>query len=413
MTDDSFEYRNEALEGAKELENHLSWLETFTPAALGILATASGIYTYLGVTTLLDNTGALSVIAAVAYSTAVSVGIFVFWSYLLRLLPSMRSAQGYLGLSLAGLIGSLAIVAMSSWLNATALAGAAAIEQHLGKIIENYTEELEQTHKMVMDAQALEDNLENSANSFGKLAEQERSGNLSGKGGAGSIYSVLLSKAKEFQSIRESIDSKNTFIEEEFKKGNKIISKMQTLKSASGSVEKRIIKFSEQAINLSGVITNLRQTSAAPLVFRAMDDIAIIIKPGLDGRTEEFKETQDQMIKTVEEKVLNTAEKLKAAAKEIMDRENPQRTSFTSISRADAVIRYADNFYPQWAGAIAIDLLPAILVFILAITQSVIRKGRSGTRVEERITLSELKVAMRAIKDVEGNLSKEKPASKK
>ena len=48
----------------------------------------------------------------------------------------MRSAQGYLGLSLAGVIGSLAIVAMSSWLNATALAGAAAIEQHLGKIIE-------------------------------------------------------------------------------------------------------------------------------------------------------------------------------------------------------------------------------------------------------------------------------------
>ena len=45
MTDDNYEYRNEALEGAKELENHLSWLETFTPAALGILATASGIYT--------------------------------------------------------------------------------------------------------------------------------------------------------------------------------------------------------------------------------------------------------------------------------------------------------------------------------------------------------------------------------
>ena len=133
MTDDNYEYRNEALEGAKELENHLSWLETFTPAALGILATASGIYTYLGVTTLLDNTGALSVVAAVAYSTAVSVGIFVFWSYLLRLLPSMRSAQGYLGLSLAGLIGSLAIVAMSSWLNATALAGAAAVEHILEK----------------------------------------------------------------------------------------------------------------------------------------------------------------------------------------------------------------------------------------------------------------------------------------
>ena len=145
MEDTVYETKNEPLEGAKELEQHLDLLATFTPAALGILATASGIYTYLGVTTLLDNTGALSVIAAIAYSTAVSVGIFVFWSYIMRLLPSMRSSHGYLGLSFACAVGCLAIVAMSSWLNATALAGAAAIEQHLGKTIENYEKELQET----------------------------------------------------------------------------------------------------------------------------------------------------------------------------------------------------------------------------------------------------------------------------
>ena len=110
------------LRSAKELEGHLGWLDSFTPAALGVLAVASGIYTYLGVSSLLDGDGALTFLAAVAYSLAVSVGIFVFWSYLLRLLPAMRTAGGFLGLGLATVVGSLAIVAMSSWLNAAALA---------------------------------------------------------------------------------------------------------------------------------------------------------------------------------------------------------------------------------------------------------------------------------------------------
>lgn len=51
------------LRTAKELEAHVVWLDTFTPAALGILAIASGIYTYLGVSSLLEDTGAMSFFA--------------------------------------------------------------------------------------------------------------------------------------------------------------------------------------------------------------------------------------------------------------------------------------------------------------------------------------------------------------
>jgi hypothetical protein len=102
------------LRTAKELEGHLAWLDTFTPAALGVLAIASGVYTYLGVSSLLEDTGAMSFFAAIAYSVAVSVGIFVFWSYMLRLLPAMRSARGFIGLTVSTMVGSLAIIAMSS-----------------------------------------------------------------------------------------------------------------------------------------------------------------------------------------------------------------------------------------------------------------------------------------------------------
>jgi hypothetical protein len=59
---------------------------------------------------------------------------------------------------------------------------------------------------------------------------------------------------------------------------------------------------------------------------------------------------------------------------------------------------------PSWAGAIAIDLLPAVLVFILAITHGAIREGREGTSIEETLTLAELRAAVNAMRDVEASM---------
>ena len=182
------------LRTAKELEAHLAWLETFTPAALGVLAIASGIYTYLGVSSLLEDTGAMSFFAAVAYSVAVSVGIFVFWSYMLRLMPAMRSAAGFIGLSVSMLVGSAAIIAMSSWLNAAALAGSAAVEQHLDTTVRDYQAALEQAHEIALSGQALGREVQRAKEAFEALAQQERSGELSGTAGEGAVFRVLTQK---------------------------------------------------------------------------------------------------------------------------------------------------------------------------------------------------------------------------
>ena len=79
----------------------------------------------------------------------------------------------------------------------------------------------------------------------------------------------------------------------------------------------------------------------------------------------------------------------------------PADISYTPISAADAVILYAGNFVPSWAGAIAIDLLPAVLVLILAVTQGAIRAGRDGTATEDSMTLAELRAALAAARDLD------------
>ncbi|MEL7092956.1 MAG: hypothetical protein AAFN94_14585 [Pseudomonadota bacterium] len=387
---------------ARELEGHLGWLDTFSGTALGVLATASGIYTYLGVSSLLDEIGAMSVLAAIAYSVAVSVGIFVFWSYMLRLFPAVRSARARVGLLAAMGLGSLAIVAMSSWLNAAALAGSAAVEQHLAKTVQDYQSSLERAHEVAITAQSLERDVARVRQSFEDLSEQEAAGTLSGLAGRGAVFRVLRQKAAELSGLEGQISAQTPLVDQAFAEGNAILSRMRALTVEPGPVEARSVEFSEQAVRLAGLITQMRQLSVAPLVERAAQDLAAsVVLPQLDGNTAENRSDQAATITSVLEVLAQRATTLERAAQNVIALQPAADVTYTPISSADAVILYARNFVPSWAGAIAIDLLPAVLVFILAITQSAIRGGREGAAVEDTMTLAELRAAMNAIRDVE------------
>ncbi len=387
---------------ARELEGHLTWLDTFSGTALGVLAVASGIYTYLGVSSLLDDNGAMSAFAAIAYSVAVSVGIFVFWSYMLRLFPAVRGARARLGLMGTMALGSLAIIAMSSWLNAAALAGSAAVEQHLAKTVQDYQVSLERAHEVALSAQGLERDVARVRQSFEDLSEQEVTGNLSGLAGRGAVFRVLRQKSSELAGLEAQIASQTPLVESAFSEGNTILSRMRALTVEAGPVEARSVEFSEQAVRLAGLITQMRQLSVASLVERAAQDLsASVVLPELDGRSEQTRDDQAATITSVLEVLSQRALTLARAAQVVQAMPAAPDTTYTAISSADAVILYARNFIPSWAGAIAIDLLPAVLVFILAITQSAIRLGREGTAVEDSLTLAELRAAIAVMKEMD------------
>ncbi len=390
---------------ARELRGHLAWLETFTPLALGVLAIASGIYTYIGVSDLLADSRAMSFFAAVAYSVAVSVGIFVFWSYVMRLLPAMEKTAGRLGLFIATLIGSAAIVAMSSWLNAAALAGSAAVEQHLALTVQGYQGALERAHENAMSAQALRRDVARAQSSFEDLSTQEADGSLSGVSGRGAVYRVLRQKADELKALEAQIAAQSEPIAAAFDRGNDILNRMRELSAGQGPVGQRSVAFAEQSVRLAAVIATLRQLSVAPLVQRAAADLrAAVVLPELDGRNAGVRLAQSATITSVLQVLDQRARSLADAAQAVIDRPGPAETTYTPITTADAVIRYASDFAPSWAGAIAIDLLPGVLVLILAVTHAAIRGGQSALGVEQTMTLADLEVAMQAMRRLERNL---------
>ena len=70
------------------------------------------------------------------------------------------------------------------------------------------------------------------------------------------------------------------------------------------------------------------------------------------------------------------------------------------MSAAEAVLAYAGDFVPAWAGAIAIDMVPAVLVLIVMVVHGVAREYE-GHRPEATLTLNELKLAKRALQELE------------
>ncbi len=333
---------------ARELQGHLGWLDTFSGTALGVLAVASGIYTYLGVSSLLDENGAMSVFAAIAYSVAVSVGIFVFWSYMMRLFPAVRTAQARVGLLAAMGLGSLAIVAMSSWLNAAALAGSAAVEQHLAETVQRYQTSLERAHEVALTGQALERDVSRVRQGFEDLSEQEATGNLSGLAGRGAVFRVLRQKSEELAALEAQIAAQTPRVETAFTQGNALLSRMRALTVEPGAVEPRSVEFSELAVELQGLITQLRQLSVAPLVERAAQDLAAsVVLPELDGATEQNRGDQAATITSVLDVLVRRAATLENAARDVRTLAPPPEVSYAPISSADAVILYAGNFVPS------------------------------------------------------------------
>jgi hypothetical protein len=166
---------------------------------------------------------------------------------------------------------------------------------------------------------------------------------------------------------------------------------MRGLVSGSGPVAPRADSFGEEAVALSGVIAALEQTSIAPSVARAAQDLSAgFIAPVADGRSADLMGRQDQVMATIRESVAAQSAALSEAAAEIMAQPRVAERRYVPLSAAEAVLLYAASFMPSWAGAISIDLLPGVLVAIMAVVHATIRRNEEGLHDAERMTAADL-----------------------
>ncbi|QDZ12080.1 hypothetical protein [Devosia ginsengisoli] len=388
---------------AYRLNETVKSVETMSRFALAVLALASGVYTYLGVRGLLDGSASFVFFAAVIYSAAVSVAIYAFWSFMLRFVPLVTSGVQRIGLFLTMAVGCAMIIAMSSWLNAAALAGSAALEQHMAVTLQGYAEDLDQAHANALASQSLLPDVERAAERFAGLAADEReSGALTGTQGSGSVVQLLTQMSAQMNQLASTITGSREEVTLLFEQGSARLATMRELVSTPGAIEPRSDSFQAEAVQLSAVIAALQQTDVAASVKRASADLSAgFIAPVADGRSGDLALRQDQVMETVRASVASQSAALTTAADEILATPSVEQRRFVPLSSAEAVIRYWQDFIPSWAGAISIDLLPVVLVLVLMIVHDAMRRDSASLEEAENITAAEMLRAMALYRQME------------
>lgn len=382
------------------LREGVARLEITTKVTLGVLALASGVYTYLGVRDLLNGNATVVFFAAVIYSVAVSIGIYAFWTFLMRFLPHIEDRRGR-GLLFACMgLGSLMIIAMSAWLNAAALAGPAAIQQHLAISVQSYTRDLDRAHNNALAAQGLLPDIQLAAARFTRLADSERTGLLTGTSGSGTVVQLLMQMSNQLQSLGQEVSGSADKLKTLHDQGSRHLEKMRGIVSDRGPINARSDAFGKEVTALMGVIAKLQQTSVAPAVKRTADGlISGFIAPAAGGRGD-LGDRQTAVVSKIEASIGAQAQALSQAADTIASIPLVEPERYQPLSTAEAVLRYAGDFLPSWAGAISLDLMPGVLVLIFCVVQASIRRMPEAEAAES-LTAAQIITALRLAREVE------------
>jgi hypothetical protein len=187
-----------------------------------------------------------------------------------------------------------------------------------------------------------------------------------------------------------------------YEQGGKNLAKMRELISDRGPISTRSDAFAAESLALMGVIANLQQTSVAPAVKRAATSLSSgFIAPAAGGRTADLADRQTAVVGKVESSIATQAASLSDAADKILATPRVEPIRFQSMSPAEAVLHYAGDFIPSWAGAISIDLMPAVLVLILCIVHAAIRREEIPAFSASNMTAGELLAALQMAREVE------------
>jgi hypothetical protein len=239
------------------------------------------------------------------------------------------------------------------------------------------------------------------ASRFSRLADAERNGSLTGTGGAGTVVQLLTQMSSQLGNLSDEVAGSAGRVKKLFEQGGKHLEKMRELVSAKGPISQRSDAFGAEAIALSGVIAALQQTSVAPAVKRAADGLAGGFIAPATARNVDLAERQTVVVGKVEGAVTAQAQALSAAADKILAEPRVEPDRFQPLSPAEAVLRYAGDFLPSWAGAISIDLMPAVLVLIFCVVQAGIRREGKVEANADTMSAADIIAALRLAREVE------------
>tara|TARA_R110002167_G_scaffold186979_6_gene388118 strand:- start:875 stop:2089 length:1215 start_codon:yes stop_codon:yes gene_type:complete len=385
------------------LQSFLGKIKGKIETLLIILALVSMYFSFLGAELLADAGGIswLNRSNAVIYAIGIGAAVYTFWAIAMRIVPTLPAGRyRYAGMCITA-AGCLFLVALSSWLNVAGLAGPAALDTHMIGQISAYEEATASAYGRARQAEQLIGDLKAHSRRFQSLSEDERSfGRISGAPGPGTVSETLADIATDIEALVEEVKA---YLDAAATLSEQARLQLETMRQQAARNEppvSRMRALAGTADALRATLHELQSKSPAASAARVVRSLSagIAVKP-VSGRSSRIIKAQRDALAAVQAQIDTTATAIAALAADLGGPFDPSAGApvVERIGPVEAVFRYAGKFVPMWAGGIAIDLIPTIIILYLMLVFAV---REDGEREKDRLgplTVEQIEDAQRAL----------------
>lgn len=387
------------------IQKLMSGNDLLTTIVLGFLSCVSAYFTYQGAVLVLDKetVHAGLNISALIFSSGVSAGLFLFWRYAHAILPVMLTGKTRsVGMAIVGL-GCLFIMCLSSYMNVMSLAGSGALEAQMRAALQTYDSALTKAYSQATRIGELVSDLDLAAKRYDDLAQSEiKRGAVTGAAGAGGVSDSLLATKKTFGDLATSVRANLKKLARLQDEGRAVLARMGAAITGTGSIEERRAAFTKEAAALAKLISELGSNNLTSVIARSMRSLkgntGLFSTSLKNGR---LAKAQQDALQRINDDIAKTGESIATAAETLGNAKRVEVTAFKRIGLTKAVVIYALDLIPYWAGGIALDLMPVVLILLLMLL-SYATDGRNTTDPDvDGMSFGQVRKVVYALKEME------------
>lgn len=383
------------------LQTFLGKIKGKIDSLLVVLALVSTYFSFLGAELLADAAGIswLNRSNAVIYAIGIGSAVYTFWAIALRVVPSLPAGRFRIAGMCITAAGCLFLVALSSWLNVAGLAGPAALDTHMSRTIIAYEQSVSEAYGQARQTEQLVSDLKSHARRFRSLSEDEaKFGRISGAPGPGTVSQTLADIAGDIEALIEEVKA---YLEAAATLSEHARLQLETMRQQAARDEPPVLRMrtlAGTADALRATLHELQGKSPAASAARVVRSLSagVSVQP-VSGRSARIVKAQRDALANVEAQIDSTAEAIATLVADLGGPFDPSAGApvVERIGPVEAVFRYAEQFVPMWAGGIAIDLVPTIIILYLMLVFAV--RSDNGHDPEGAITVVQLEEAQRAL----------------
>lgn len=339
---------------------------------LNILAFISAVLNYAGFVQIIPSDDWWLKSLCLLTAIGVWVCLYLFWSYAFSILPHLRMSTKRLGGWVTILAGCMVIIALSTYWNVIAYTGKEVLRLSMTENVIRAEQQFAKAVSVTGGYESLPAQLEALSQKTFQLAEgEERSGAVTGSRGRGGISALLRQIGDNVNAIAGSL-KKTAQRGQSLKNKGKACLALMRKASALGSSGEPSAKLAAGADCLNGVMADLGNQNAASGIVQAMQGLTSGVVVPVSIRSKR----QRQALTNILEGLQNQADQIAKTARAIPE-VIVQPVTLDRPNMVTAVLKHWQSIIPAIATALAIDLLP-LLLLILAVLLN--RDGEAARR---------------------------------